>query len=93
MIAVRALTFEKGRASALRNGTDHVRSASDTLVFRYILMGISGTGFFAMYQIAVGYDGALLAVVPFTGMGAPMPFAVLEVKKEIPVKAVSRSCS
>ena len=34
---------------------------------------ISGTSFWGMYQIAVGYDGRLLLVVPPTGLGAPMP--------------------
>lgn len=31
---------------------------------------ISGAGFRAMYQIAIGYDGRLLAVVPVAGLGA-----------------------
>jgi hypothetical protein len=36
---------------------------------------ISGTSvkFRAMYQIAVGFDGRILAVVPPTGIGAPLP--------------------
>ena len=36
-------------------------------------MRISGTGFRGMYQIAVGLNGALLAVVPPTGLGVPLP--------------------
>lgn len=34
---------------------------------------VSGTGFCAMYQIAVGYDGKALGVVPFVGIGQPLP--------------------
>jgi hypothetical protein len=39
-----------------------------------VSMRISGSGFRATYQIAVGYpSGIRLAVVPFTGIGAPLP--------------------
>jgi Zn finger protein HypA/HybF involved in hydrogenase expression len=39
-----------------------------------ISMRMSGSGFMAMYQIAVAYpSGIPLAVVPFTGIGAPLP--------------------
>jgi hypothetical protein len=38
-----------------------------------VQMRISGTQIRALYQIAVGYDGRALAVVPMRGLGAAPP--------------------
>lgn len=52
---------------------EEVKLEGGTLEFKRdaqgrVSMGIRGTGFFAMYQIAVGWNGVPLAVVPMMGV-------------------------